>query len=144
MQFRSTVLLTLICLILSSASASGQATGQLWPDDPNAQYIIFASGRLEGGVREYEVPIEAKTFRLNFWARTEGEISLELLSALGKPQSLTDPNVSPTLGRDRQSVVIFDPKPGLWKLRLKGEGSYTVGVTTQTFSPASARRTASA
>jgi hypothetical protein len=109
----------------------GQATGQLWPEDPNAQYITYAAGTLNDETREYEIPVEAKTFRLNLWARVDGTINLEILGALGKLQPLTDPNISLSGGRDRQSIVVFDPKPGVWKLRLKGSGNFTIGATIQ-------------
>lgn len=127
----SKFLLFLFISLLAVIEARGGNAYQFWPEDPNAQYVVFAAGALSGEGREWEVPIEAKTFRLHFWARIDESVSLEIIGAGGKPQALTEPNISVTNGRDRKSIVIFDPRPGLWKLKLSGSGSFTIGVTTQ-------------
>ena len=119
------------CAGASRAQAQTPGLSQAWPEEPNAQYILFASGTLQGEQREYEVPVEAKTFRLQFWARLTGELSFDVVGPLGKSQTLTDPNVSSTISKERQSLVVFDPKPGLWRVRLSGSGTFTAAVSTQ-------------
>jgi len=113
------------------AFAQTPGLSQAWPEEPNAQYILFSSGTLQNEQREYEVPVEAKTFRLQFWARLSGELSFDVVGPLGKSQTLTDPNVSSTISKERQSLVVFDPKPGMWRVRLSGSGTFTAGVSTQ-------------
>lgn len=124
--------LLLFCLYLgTSGLAQTSGLSQAWPDEPNAQYILFGSGTLDGNQREYEVPVEAKTFRLQFWARVTGDVTLEVIGPLGNPQPLADPNVGSTMSRERQQIVVFDPKPGKWRIRLRGKGSFTAAVSTQ-------------
>ena len=101
-MFRLSLRFLLFLSLMIAPEAFGQATGQLWPEDPNAQYIAYANGTLNDETREYDIPVEAKTFRLNFWARVDSMINLEIVGALGKPQPLNDPNISLTGGRDRQ------------------------------------------
>ena len=123
-------LLALFVLAVPCSYGQGNAN-QLWFEDPNAQYIVFAQGSLQDSSREYDVPVESKSFRLHFWARMSADIKFEIIGAGGKTQSLSEPNVSPTIGRERVSVVIFDPKPGIWKIKVSGTGTFTAGVATQ-------------
>ena len=102
-----------------ATSAAQPAATQPWIEDTNAQYIIFAQGTLQNSSREFAVPVEAKTFRLHFWSRISGDVTFEIIGPGGKPQSLTEPNVSHTPGKDRSSVVIFDARPG------SGRSEYT-------------------
>lgn len=123
----------LLMLTVMSMDILAQTPGpiQLGADDPNAQYILVASGTLNGEAREYEVPVEAKTFRLQFSARLNPDLSYEVIGPLGKPQSPNEPNVSTSTTRDRQTIIIFDPKPGKWRVRLRGTGNYSTAVSTQ-------------
>ncbi len=132
-RFRLTAVLhALVLLVVGGTTSAAQiSTTQPWLEDTNAQYIIFAQGTLQDNAREFAVPVEAKTFRLQFWSRMSGDVTFEIIGPGGKPQSLTEPNVNPTVGKDRSSVVVFDPRPGLWKIRVRGNGSFTAGVTTQ-------------
>ncbi len=133
------ILIAVFLTTIVTASAApdrrvgAQAVGvsQQWPEDPNAQYILVANGSLDGEEREYDVPVEAKSFRLQFWARLTGEVSFEVIGPLGKPQPLTEPNIASTISRERQSIVIFDPKPGKWRLRVRGKGTFSTAVSTQ-------------
>ncbi len=120
-----------VLLLATRVPAQTVPIAQLWPEEPNAQYILVGAGNLQGEEREYEVPVEAKTFRLQFWARITGEISFDVYGPLGKPQSLTEPNVGSTISKERQSIVVFDPKPGKWRIRVRGKGTYTTAVSTQ-------------
>ena len=122
----------LIPLVFLCPAYYAQGTAnQLWFEDPNAQYVVFTHATLQNSSREYEVPIESKTFRLHFWSRISGDIRFEVFGAGGKPQPLNEPNISATMGRERVSIVIFDPKPGVWKIKVSGTGTFTTGVATQ-------------
>jgi hypothetical protein len=123
--------LSLLTMLAGSAFAQTPNPVQLGADDPNAQYILVANGTLTGLSREYDVPVEAKTFRLQFSARLVGDVTFEVIGPLGKPQSITEPNVATSMLRDRQTIIIFDPKPGKWRVRLRGNGSYSTTVSTQ-------------
>jgi len=123
-------LLVLLILICPSVHAQG-SSNQLWFEDPNAQYIVFTQGSLENSSKEYDVPVESKTFRLHFWARMTGDVRFQIIGAGGKPQPLSEPNVSATLGHERVSIVIFDPRPGVWRIKVSGTGTFTTGVATQ-------------
>lgn len=123
--------LTLSAVSLEHIAGQTPGSSQFVPEDPNAQYILVASGSLSGEEREYEVPVEAKTFRLQFWARLGGDVSFEVVGPLGKPQGLTEPNIASTITRDRQTITVFDPKPGKWRVRLRGTGTFSTAVSTQ-------------
>ena len=125
------LVLSLLTMLAGSAFAQTPNPVQLGADDPNAQYILVANGTLTGLSREYDVPVEAKTFRLQFSARLVGDVTFEVIGPLGKPQSTTEPNVATSMLRDRQTIIIFDPKPGKWRVRLRGNGSYSTTVSTQ-------------
>ncbi|MEP7271740.1 MAG: hypothetical protein ABI882_09555, partial [Acidobacteriota bacterium] len=93
--------------------------------------ILVAGGTVQAEEREYEVPVEAKTFRLQFSARLSGDVAFEVLGPAGKLQPLTEPNIGSTIGRDWRTIIIFDPKPGKWRVRVRGTGSFTTAVSTQ-------------
>ncbi|MGH9845196.1 MAG: hypothetical protein ACREEM_41295, partial [Blastocatellia bacterium] len=54
-----------------------------------------------------------------------------ILTPSGKPMTLTDPNVAVNEAGDRRTISLWDPRPGLWKIRLSGKGKYTLTATAQ-------------
>lgn len=100
-------------------------------EDPNGQYVIIAAATLNGETREISAPIEPSVLRLFFNVQTQGEIKWEIISPLGKPAQLDGGNVSATEANGKRSVAIWDPRPGLWKVRLTGTGIYNLNVISQ-------------
>jgi hypothetical protein len=100
-------------------------------EDPNGQYVVIASATLNGETREINAPIEPSVLRLFFNVQTQGAIKWEIISPLGKPASLEGGNVSITEANGKRSVAIWDPRPGLWKVRLTGTGMYSLNVISQ-------------
>src|SRR5262245_33006063 len=104
-------------------------------DDPNAQYIILQSDELQSGSREIEVPVEVGVWKLQFNVRSGlqagNEFNWTIVTPAGKPLVLTEPNVSVTDPPENRTIVIWDPRPGKWTVRLSGKGRYTLSVTAQ-------------
>ena len=100
-------------------------------DDPNGQYVSIVSGTLNGETRELSAPIEPSVLRLFFTVQAQGEIKWEIISPLGKPARLDGGNVSVTEANGKRTVAIWDPRPGLWRVRLTGAGLYNLNVISQ-------------
>ncbi len=100
-------------------------------DDPNGQYVVIAAATLNGETREISAPIEPSVLRLFFNVQTQGEIKWEIISPLGRPAQLNGGNVSVTEANGKRSVALWDPRPGLWKVRLTGAGLYSLNVISQ-------------
>jgi len=100
-------------------------------EDPNSQYVTLLSGRLSGQPRDIEVPVEVTVFRVSFSVRAGSDIKMEVISPAGRPISLDAPNISVTESDGKQNVLIWDPRPGLWKMRLSGSGDFTASASVQ-------------
>jgi hypothetical protein len=100
-------------------------------DDTNAQYITLLSGKLSGETRDIEVPVEVGVLRLFFNVRWNGDIKMEVVSPIGRPIALNEANISITDTDGRRTVSMWDPRPGLWKLRLTGTGDFTASASAQ-------------
>src|SRR5262245_6866690 len=126
----------LACLasILSGylARATSVAAAQ---DDPNAQYILIQSGELTNGPREIEVPVEVGVWKLQFNLQFTGDLDWTIITPSDRPLSKDMPNLTITNARDgateKRSILIWDPRPGKWKISLSGSGKFTTSVTTQ-------------
>ncbi len=113
-----------VLILICGYSALGQ-------EDPNAQYVVLHSGLLSDQPFELEAPVEAGVLRLQFSVQYTDQLDLTVLNPLGRPLVLSEPNIIVTEQRDRRTILIWDPRPGLWKIRLSGKGSFTAGVTVQ-------------
>lgn len=100
-------------------------------EDPNSQYVTLLSGKLSGETREIEVPVEVSVFRVFFSVRSGGEIKLDIISPVGRPISLEAPNISVANDGGKQTVSMWDPRPGLWKMRLTGSGDFAATASVQ-------------
>lgn len=118
----------LFILLLLMVSLVNHALGQ---DDPNAQYIILQSGMLNDQPVELDVPVESGVLKLQFSVRFSDQLEMAVLNPLGRPLVLSEPNIIVTEQRDRRTILVWDPRPGLWKIRLSGKGSYTAETTVQ-------------
>lgn len=116
------------CLLFLFAGARAQ-------DDPNAQYIVLQSGELRAEGPEIVVPVEVGVWRLQFdlhlASASAGEADWTIITPSGKPLVLSDPNVAIKDPTNKRSILIWDPRPGIWKIRLAGKGKYTLSATTQ-------------
>ncbi|MGH9842661.1 MAG: hypothetical protein ACREEM_28285, partial [Blastocatellia bacterium] len=101
----------IVALLVCSAAAQ---------DDPNAQYLILQSGEAASEPREIEVPVEVGLLRLQFNLQAGRDIQWTIITPSGKPMTLTDPNVAVNEAGDRRTISLWDPRPGLWKIRLSG------------------------
>ncbi|HMV84673.1 MAG TPA: hypothetical protein PKA34_16210 [Blastocatellia bacterium] len=100
-------------------------------EDVNAQYITLLSGKLSGEARDIELPVEVTMFRLFVNLRAAGNVKLELLSPSGRPLALNEPNISVSDTDGKRTISIWDPRPGLWKVRLTGGGDFMLSATAQ-------------
>lgn len=115
-------------LIIFSTLTYSTAQAQ---EDPNSQYVTLLSGKLSDETREIEVPVEVTVFRVFFSVRHNGNIKMEVISPVGRPISLDAPNISVTDSDDKQTVSMWDPRPGLWKMRLTGSGDFNAAASVQ-------------
>jgi hypothetical protein len=101
-------------------------------EDANAQYIVLLSGKLsEGETRDIEVPVEVGVLRLFFNLRWGDNVKMEVVSPVGRSVSLNEANISVTDAAGRRTISMWDPRPGLWKLRLTGTGDFTASASAQ-------------
>jgi hypothetical protein len=117
-----------VCWAFMSSAAWAQ-------DDPNAQYIMIQSGSLAGQVREIEIPVEVGVWKLQFNFQTTGDVTWTIVTPSDRPLDMGMPNLTVTSSKEgattRRSILLWDPRPGKWKIRLSGSGEYTTSVTTQ-------------
>ncbi len=100
-------------------------------DDPNAQYILIQSGELSSGTREIEVPVEVGVLRLQFNLQFSGDLHWTIITPSDRPLPAGQPNIAITDAKDRRSILMWDPRPGKWKIRLSGSGRFTASVAAQ-------------
>jgi hypothetical protein len=116
----------------SSAMASSFGSAQ---DDPNAQYILIQSGELGADAGDIEVPVEVGVWKLQFDLRSEGAVNWTIITPSDRPLDTSMPNITITNAREnateRRSILIWDPRPGMWKIRLTGSGKFTTSVAVQ-------------
>ena len=122
-----------VLFVATSRFLSEPASAQ---EDPNQQYITLLSGKLSGEMRagearEIEAPVEVGVLRVFFSVRSSGDFKLELISPSGRAIPLNEPNISVTESDGKKTVAMWDPRPGLWKMRLTGSGDFTVAVWAQ-------------
>jgi hypothetical protein len=120
--------LVAVCSAFVSSSAHAQ-------DDPNAQYVLIQSGELTAQVREIEAPVEVGVWKLQFNLQYAGDLDWTIISPSGRPLDMNMPNLAITSAKEgaqeRRSILMWDPRPGSWKIRLSGSGKFTTSVTTQ-------------
>ncbi|HEV2663390.1 MAG TPA: hypothetical protein VG324_00665, partial [Blastocatellia bacterium] len=125
-------LLAFAAVTVCSAFMSSAAWAQ---DDPNAQYILIQSGELAGQAREIEVPVEVGVWKLQFNIQYTGEVNWAIITPSDRPLATDLPNLAITNTKEgateRRSILLWDPRPGRWKIRLSGSGGFTTSVTTQ-------------
>lgn len=125
-------LLVFAAVTVCSAFMSSTARAQ---DDPNAQYIMIRSGELASQVREIEVPVEVGVWKLQFNLQFTGDVNWAIITPSDRPLAQDMPNLAITNtkegGMERRSILLWDPRPGKWKIRLSGSGGYTTSVMTQ-------------
>lgn len=122
------LMLAALPALLLALSAASSALAQ---DDPNAQHITILSGKLSGETRDIEAPVEVGVLRLFFNLRSSGDVKMEVVSPIGRAIALNEANISVADGDGRRVVSMWDPRPGLWKMRLSGTGEFTVSAAAQ-------------
>ncbi|MEK7829437.1 MAG: hypothetical protein AAB401_00040 [Acidobacteriota bacterium] len=100
-------------------------------EDPNQQYITILTGKLSGEAREIEAPVEVGVLRVFFSVRSTGDFKLELISPSGRAVPLSEPNILVTETDGKKTIAMWDPRPGLWKMRLIGSGDFTAAAWAQ-------------
>jgi hypothetical protein len=118
------VCLSLVCSLWIPAVTVAQG-------DPNAQYILIQSGDLTGQDREIDVPVEVGVYKLQFNLEYTGDVGWTIISPSDRPLPQGMPNVAVTNSKENRSILMWDPRPGRWKIRLSGSGKFTASVTTQ-------------
>lgn len=128
MKTKLTSFFTLVLILSSTVFAPQQVSAQ---EDPNQQYIALLSGKLSGEAREIEAPVEVGVLRVFFSVRSSADTKLELISPSGRSIPLNEPNISVSETDGKKTVAMWDPRPGLWKMRLTGSGDFTAAVWAQ-------------
>jgi hypothetical protein len=125
-------LLYFAAITACSAFISSVACAQ---DDPNAQYILIQSGELAAQVREIEVPVEVGVWKLQFNLQSTGDVNWAIITPSDRPLASNMPNLAITNTKegatDKRSILLWDPRPGRWKIRLSGSGGFMTSVMTQ-------------
>lgn len=116
--------LVLIILLLTPGIGQGQ-------DDPNAQHLVYVTTTLTGEARDIEIPVEVGVTRLELILDAGDGIRLTVFNPLGRLHPLSEPNVATTSSTGRRSVLIWDPRPGRWQVRLEGNGPLTLRAIVQ-------------
>jgi hypothetical protein len=124
LKFSFVCALILICALSTSSSLSAQ-------DDPNSQYILVQSGELSSETREIEVPVEVGVLRLQFNLQHSGDVNWTIISPSDRPLDTSQPNLTISDTKEKRSILMWDPRPGRWKIRLSGAGRFTASVTAQ-------------
>ncbi|MGH9766857.1 MAG: hypothetical protein ACREAB_05415 [Blastocatellia bacterium] len=118
----------LVCSAFMPSGADAQG-------DPNAQYILVRSGELAARSREIEVPVEAGVLKLQFNLQSTGDVNWTIITPSDRPLPLDMPNLAISNTKEgtteNRSILMWDPRPGRWKIRLSGSGKFTTSVTTQ-------------
>lgn len=130
MSFKTSVLF-FFTLMMGLAGAYFAPAAGAAQEDSNAQYITLLSGTLSGESRDIEVPVEVGVLRLFFTLRANAEVKMEIVSPSNRPVALNEPNISVTDTDGKRSVSMWDPRPGLWKVRLAGAGDFTLSASAQ-------------
>ncbi len=125
----------LVCLSTSSVEYARASAGAATQEDPNAQYILIQSGELTRETRVIDVPVEVGVWKLQFNLQSNGEQDWTIITPSDRPLSTDMPNLTITNTREgateRRSILIWDPRPGKWQIKLSGSGKFTTSVTTQ-------------
>src|SRR5262249_26323247 len=125
-------LFVFMVILVCSASVSSGGYAQ---EDPNAQYILIQSGELAAQTREIEVPVEVGAQKLQFNLQCASGLDWTIITPSDRPLSLDMPNLAITNAKEganeKRSILMWDPRPGRWKIRLSGSGRFTTWVTTQ-------------
>ena len=114
----------LIILLLTTGIARAQ-------DDPNAQHLVYVTTTLTGEARDIEMPVEVGVMRLELILDAGDGVRLTLLNPLGRSHPLSEPNVATTNTPGRRTILIWDPRPGRWQVRLEGTGQLTLRAIVQ-------------
>jgi hypothetical protein len=123
---KSIYFLAIILIFVGANETAASAQG-----DMSTQYIALLSGTLSSEVRDIDVPVETGVLRLQFNFQFSGELDLKVITPLGMPLNLNEPNIHLLELKDRRSISLWDPKPGKWKMRISGSGRYTAFATAQ-------------
>jgi hypothetical protein len=124
--------LALLCLLPVQSLAVSSVSVTDLEEDPQSQYVTIISGELAAGQsREILLPLEPGILRLEFVLRFTGSVEMTVLDAVGRPLDPTLPPVQAQEVAGRRSLLLWDPRPGSWKVRLEGEGSYTFAALVQ-------------
>lgn len=121
----------LLILALSMGQFRGAAQTPGTDEDPNAQHLAIVEGELRGGVREVVVMVEAGALRLESILEAERGVRMSIVNPADRPLILDEPNVAVTGTAQRRSILIWDPRPGVWRVRLEGQGRYRFRAISQ-------------
>jgi hypothetical protein len=124
--------LTLLSLLSARSLAGSPLPATDLEEDPQSQYVTILSGELEEGrSREILLPLEPGILRLEFILRFTGSVQMTVFDAVGQPLNPALPPVQLQEVAGRRSLLLWDPRPGSWKIRLEGEGAYTFAALVQ-------------
>lgn len=111
--------------------SSPPAANPVIEDDLNAQYLTMVEDELSGGPREIPLMVESGALRLEVILEAGVGVQLTLHNPSGRAVRLDEPNVLVNSGAGQRSILVWDPRPGSWAVRLEGSGGYRLRVISQ-------------
>lgn len=114
-----------------SVYPAGGAQTQTVEEDPNAQHLAIVQGELSGKAREIVVMVEAGALRLESILEAGPGVRMSIINPADRPLVLDEPNVAVTATDQRRSILVWDPRPGVWRIRLEGQGRYRFRAISQ-------------
>ena len=99
----------------------------------NNRYIlkiedVFATTGTTGGSASFQVPVDSRMTKVTFSA-SGGNVDMEIRTPNGNRLDLGLPSVNSQVLRDGEFVVITDPVVGVYRVILRGTGSFSLDCT---------------
>ncbi|KAM0428611.1 hypothetical protein ACHAPT_006972 [Fusarium lateritium] len=96
----------------------------------NLGTIIRVQDKLDGGSKEFDVPVDSYMTKVTFSLLGQG-VKLEITTPDGKP--LNTEGITKTILEDSTYLSVSPPTPGIYKVTISGKGSFTFlssGIST--------------
>lgn len=100
-------------------------------DDTNAQHLAIVEDKLKGDSREIALPVETGSMRLEVILESGDGLRMTVTNPSGSTVNLEEPNVVVAASTGRSSILIWDPRPGTWRVKIEGQGQYRLRAITQ-------------
>lgn len=100
-------------------------------DDSNAQHLAIVEDELAGQRREIQLAVETGALRLELVLEGAEGVGMVLFNPTGGQVKLDEPNIVVSNATGRRSILLWDPRPGAWKVQLEGQGAFRFRAISQ-------------